>query len=568
MVMKRNKQFVQLLLIVLALLSFGLALSGMMAIKRGQMTELFPWQEERFYALLLVAAIWFFIVAGSLIITFYVWRPQLSSTFLHTNSHVIMLLLITLITIFATSYGWLAITRHQRFNSTGYDLAINEQIVWNTINGRFFASSPEVDNSFADHFRPFLIILTPFYAIAPSPLTLLVVQTIVLALGAVPLYYLARYKLSNSVVVWGVVTAYLLYPALGFIARFDFHIEFFAIPAFIAAFYALERDQLKWVSFWLLIPLLCKESMGLTVAAFGLYILIFRRKYTFGMAWVLIGLLTFVATVFWMIPTIRGESSDTLERYAWMGDSLQQMLMTITKDSPLIWHQITGSTRLLYLLQLLLPVGFLALIGLPELLLAIPGLALNLLAQHHCQSTIYCQYTVPVIPFIFIATIYGLSRIQSIIPIRVQSGIGLSLVLLSLIALKIDNPFLEDQALPSALAEIGNAEIVEMALQTVPIEGSLVTTNDYAPHLAQREGLFILGLPSQREAPSDPDIVFINLYDQEYIVCEQYHEYVSKLDIDQYGISFRTGGLVVIQKTGGSNELFRDFVLNWNDCAG
>ncbi|MCK4451432.1 MAG: DUF2079 domain-containing protein, partial [Anaerolineae bacterium] len=79
-----------------------------------------------------------------------------------------------------------------------------------------------------------------------------------------------------------------------------------------------------------------------------------------------------------------------------------------------IWHQITEPARLLYLLQLLLPVGFLALIGLPELIPAIPGLMLNLLAQHHCQPTIYCQYTVPVIPFVFVATVCGLFWIRSI----------------------------------------------------------------------------------------------------------------------------------------------------------
>ncbi|MDY7076087.1 MAG: hypothetical protein SXV54_04090, partial [Chloroflexota bacterium] len=30
------------------------------------------------------------------------------------------------------AYGWLASERHNRFNSTGYDLAIKEQVVWNT----------------------------------------------------------------------------------------------------------------------------------------------------------------------------------------------------------------------------------------------------------------------------------------------------------------------------------------------------------------------------------------------------------------------------------------------------
>ena len=94
------------------------------------------------------------------------------------------------------------------------------------------------------------------------------------------------------------------------------------------------------------------------------------------------------------------------------------------------------------------------------------------------------------------------------------------------------------------------------------------TTNDYAPHLARREELFIIGVPSQRLAPTDPDVVFINLYDQQYIVCDQYRDYVSQLDLQSYGLTFRTGGLVVAQRGTGSNEQFQDFVLNWNNCAG
>ena len=158
--------------------------------------------------------------------------------------------------LFSAANGWLSLTRHNLFNSTGFDLAINEQIVWNTLNGRFFASSVEVDNSFADHFRPMLLALVPFYALFQSPKTLLVIQTLVLASAAVPVYLLAKFKLENH--AWALIMAavYLLYPALGFVARFDFHIEIFVIPALIAAFYMMERGRWNAASLFLIVPLL------------------------------------------------------------------------------------------------------------------------------------------------------------------------------------------------------------------------------------------------------------------------------------------------------------------------
>lgn len=80
--------------------------------------------------------------------------------------------------------------------------------------------------------------------------------------------------------------------------------------------------------------------------------------------------------------------------------------------------------------------------------------------------------------------------------------------------------------------------------------------------------MYIIGLPAQRDPPPDPDVVFINLYDQRFMVCEQYREYFAQLDIDRYGIVFRDSGLIVVQRDGGSNEGFRDFLLNWTNCAG
>jgi uncharacterized membrane protein len=553
----------------------GLALLGANAIRQKPDSGMLGWQAERFSQLLLITAAWFIFLGGILAARALTQRRSSPSSSGRPPSrlNVAPLLLAVLIIAFVAGYGWLSLTRHQRFNSTGYDLAINEQIVWNTLHGRFFASSLEVDNSFADHFRPFLAFLIPIYAAFPSPSTLLIVQTVALAASALPLYLLARDKLADPSVSLAIVGAYLLYPALGFIARFDFHIEALAIPALIAAFLAMERDRWGWASFWLLIPLLCKENLGLTVAAVGLYALLIRRKVAFGMSWMAVGLTAFWATSFWLIPTLRGEASDTMTRYSWLGESPLLVLAALATRPAEVWQVITEPSRLYYLLQLFLPVGLLALLAIPELLPAVPGLALNLLARHHCQPTIFCQYAVPIVPFIFVALVYAIARLRTVEPFksggdRAWRLLGLALVPLAFATWLVDNPFLEDTAVPPALTEIDNASVVRIALEMVPAQGSLVTTNDYAPHLAQRPELYIIGIPAQREPPTDPDSLLINLYDQQYIVCDQYRTYLAQLDIDRYGVVFRTGGLVVILRNGGSNEQFRDLVLNWSNCAG
>ena len=76
----------------------------------------------------------------------------------------------------------------------------------------------------------------------------------------------------------GITAVYLLFPALGYMARSDCHIEVFVIPAFLAAFYMLTHERWGWATFWLIITLLCKENMGLIVAMFGVYALIKQRN--------------------------------------------------------------------------------------------------------------------------------------------------------------------------------------------------------------------------------------------------------------------------------------------------
>ena len=499
---------------------------------------------------------------------------KISSIF-HTNKRfarngfTINMALAGLLFAFVIAYGWLALSRHARFNSTGYDLAIHEQILWNTLDGRFFGTSLEVDNSFADHFRPLMVALLPLYALFPTPKTLLVIQAVVLAVTAVPLFWLVEHKLKNRSVALVIAAMYLLYPAVGFVARFDFHMEAITVPLFMLTFYAIERKRWQAATVYLILALLCKENMGIVVAMVGVYAWIMHRQWRWGITWLLLGMFSFIFISFWLLPTIRGESLDAMERYAWMGNNLIDMGQTAFTNPRRIWDFLVRPERLRYLVQLFIPVGFLAFLGLPELLIVLPFLMTNLLADHFCQSTIYCHYAAPLIPFVFIGLVFGLTRLKKWLKEERKWQLAVWFILpLAIGAFWVDNPFQNTPLLPDALVEIGNAEVVKQALTAVPSQLSVVTTNDYAPHLAQREKLYIIGVPSQREAPADPDVVFFNLYDQQYIICDGYRAYVEQLDIDTYGVTFRTGGLIVIQRNAGSNEQFRDFVLNWNNCAG
>ena len=115
---------------------------------------------------------------------------------------------------------WSAATsaRHYYFHS-GYDLAVQHQVIWNTSQGRLLAQSLEVPNDLGDHVRPYLGILSLIYLIAPSPYILLVFQSFVLGLTAWPIYMLVKRKFDSPAVGLSIAFCALAYPPIGFINR-------------------------------------------------------------------------------------------------------------------------------------------------------------------------------------------------------------------------------------------------------------------------------------------------------------------------------------------------------------
>src|SRR2546430_4711142 len=93
---------------------------------------------------------------------------------------------LALVAVYALTFGALSLIRHWSFHSTGLDLGVFDQVLWNTSQGRFMESTLSLDRCvphsfFGDHFSPILVALVPLYWVAPHPETLLVVQTVALA---------------------------------------------------------------------------------------------------------------------------------------------------------------------------------------------------------------------------------------------------------------------------------------------------------------------------------------------------------------------------------------------------
>jgi len=128
--------------------------------------------------------------------------------------------------------------------------------------------------------RSIIALIALVYRLYMHAETLLVLQTLWLASGAIPVYLLAKRRLSNEwfAAILGLI--YLLYPALHGVNMFDFHSLAFVVPSAMWAVYLLDTGGFK--RYWLVIALMLitREDISLLNCFVGAYAIMIGRTRT------------------------------------------------------------------------------------------------------------------------------------------------------------------------------------------------------------------------------------------------------------------------------------------------
>ncbi len=489
-----------------------------------------------------------------------------------------------MILLFGLGLACFSILRHVYRQSTILDLGIQSQVIWNTAHGRFFASSLEVSNYLADHLSPILALLAPLYWIWPDARLLLAFQSLALALGAYPVYRLADAEIQDRRVASAFALLYLLYPAVGFLARFDFHAEALVVPLLLMALWTWKSRRFGLASLWLILALCCREETGLVVACLALVLALRGRGQERRLAWqwLAIGLVWSVLGMGLVMPHLRGQESDTfLACYQHLGPSYSTGLMHLVRDP---FGALADSWRGLvyfkatWLPRLLLPLGLLPLLALPALLPLAPALLAGLLSRCLPHSTIYYQYTAPMIPFLFAAGIQGYRRAERFLSQRLDRGgrrfssreaLLLLLLLGTAGALAWDFPWTRPID-GSGLYPVGglqlpaNQESFREALALIPADAAVAADNRSGPQVANRRYFYFFPywesdradwvlLDLQSYPPDDPQV---------YQRLEELLTPGGPAAPEQrYGVRYWNQGILLLQRGFPSSPVLRDEVL-------
>lgn len=407
------------------------------------------------------------------------------------SSNAATFVVLGLVVVYACYFSYYTVLKHQSFHSFAYDLGIFVQYFSNMLDGDgvLYTSVTQRVN-FAAHFMPVLFFFMPAYALVPRPETLLVIQSFAISLGAVPVYLIARRDLGQwpGVVLAGV---YLLYPALHGVNSFDFHPVAFAIAPLLTSFYMFKTGRHRWALGFALIALLCKENVALVVGAMGLYWLwesrhgapvAFERRLMpqepearYSLVFVGLGVVWLALTVGVLIPHFNTEGAyPYLAKYHY--------------DNALYNVFLVPALKAAYLAKLLAPLAMVPILGLAQLVVALPAFAQNIMTTHVDQMSIQFHYSALVIPGVMIATISGLKRLATVKG-RLDNGVvyrALAVVMAStLLAVALTSP--SPLALNQMMPRVGAHEhILNRAISLIPEKAAVYTQNDRYPHVCER----------------------------------------------------------------------------------
>jgi len=402
-------------------------------------------------------------------------------------------------------FGALALLRHWTFHSTASDLAVFDQVMWNTVHGRFMESTIslarcEPHSFFGDHFSPALLLLVPPYALFPHPETLIVAQTISLALGAWPIYLLARRSLPTSAqrLVW--VAAYLLSAPLSFIVLYDFHEITLAVAPLGFAMYFLATRRTVPMVLCLVLALLAKEEVALIGVGFGVA-LAFQGRWRSSAVVIAGSIVAFVVTLQVIIPAFAaGAPYQYLGRYASLGSDEGEIARTLLLDplrvlSVLVKGEI--GSKIVFVLSLFGPGLGLALRSKWALIPSLPPLGYLMLSDYGGEHTLHNQYGAPLIPLALGASILGVAALGERWRRRVTVGVLASSLFFAFsfgglpFSLDFANAFLrgEPSRAPSGepiLARESRYEPFLAAVRAIPPEAAVSSRDFFTTQLPQR----------------------------------------------------------------------------------
>ena len=397
-------------------------------------------------------------------------------------------LLLTLVAAWTAYFTRRSLDIHHGLGTSSFDSALYDQGVW--LLSRF--DSPYVTlmgrNLFGDHASYVLLLMVPLYWVFPAAGTMFFAQSLVIALGAVPVYLVARRRLDSGPLAVAMAAVYLLHPAVSWTNLENFHPDsFVAVFVGFAIYAALER---RWriYAVSVALALLVKEDVSLVVVPLGVWVAL-KRDRRFGAITVAASVVLTLLSMFVVMRGLTGVPTRNTWRIPF-GGPWELIETTLTNPTQLLDH-LRSDGRLWYLWQMTIPVALMFLRKPGVAAISFLVLFTNVLSTFWYQYHIQYHYSLIAVPALVIGAVDALGAIP-------RAGVQLprtpSLVLVMLAAVLAAYTW---APLPWSQIELAYwapshpvAEAARDILVEVPSDAVVSAHYRITPHLAHRREIY------------------------------------------------------------------------------
>lgn len=316
------------------------------------------------------------------------------------------------------------------------DSAMYEEHLWNLTHGKGFRSYLDNGRLFlGEHVQVIHLALLPLHAVWPSQLMLELCESLALASGAIPVFWMTRRHTGSATAGVCLAAVYLLAFPVHFldisIDTKTFRPISFGVPLLLFALDQMERERFRTMLILLFFAIAAKEDFAVIVSMIGLWLaatswrkrepaasISHRRWLGIGMA--LFGAVYVFAVIKLVIPAFRDGDPHYFRYFGELGSSPGDVLEKLRTEPGIVFGKLFSRRSLLYLLLLLAPIGFLPLCSPGRAATALPLFGvlclLELTADPAQQGTELLvpvhHFHAPILPVLFWAAAAGLGNLR------------------------------------------------------------------------------------------------------------------------------------------------------------
>lgn len=382
--------------------------------------------------------------------------------------------------LFFLAYSTLSIVRHQHYQSFGYDLGINDQVVWRYAHFQlpFTTIDPfPTKTKLVEHVELVYALVAPFYWIWSSRRMLILVRTAWFCFSGIAVYLLAKKKGVNEWISLALTVGYLGFYGVQNDMWADVHSAEFAAGFLMWFIYFAELKKKVTSIVFFLLAITAKENIAL-LTLLTAFVMFVRQRTKLLIFFMTISVLYLFFIYFIYFPHIV-QMKYLYENSGGLFSNLNPVSLVDTLDNrQVFWYS-------------LLSFGFLPLLSPLYLLPALGDLVTYFMFGSSLGGAqgLFGQYRITLTSFLIWATIITIGKYKKLNNLY----IGVYLIIFTMLVqymLHLPLSYLTKQSFWAEPPAVKNINTV--IHNYLPSNASVVSQDNITPHISQRDEIYTL----------------------------------------------------------------------------